>query len=234
MTRRREQLTEKAREALLSAQEQTHSEHYSQVKPAGVEVEFAVRLEALQQRCHGQGRKTMRYRNYRFFGPGFGFSFGFPPFGFHLRGRRGFLKREEYLQMLEEYKQGSRRNCGGSRPRSASGRRRAPSEPQQMTEIQGSWPTPGPAIPESRSLRGHEGGCRGDVQLILARTETPEVAPTAFPHSSLGPGGSLGDSSLVAARALTNSKQNGALHRLKRRVAIAPSGHWDASPKVVY
>ncbi|HIC96547.1 TPA: hypothetical protein EYP12_07990 [Candidatus Bipolaricaulota bacterium] len=47
----------------------------------------------------------MRYRGcYRFWGPGFGFTIGFPPFGFRFHGPRGFLKREEYLEMLEEYK----------------------------------------------------------------------------------------------------------------------------------
>ena len=35
---------------------------------------------------------------------GFGFRFGFPPFGFWFHGMRPFPRRHEYLEMLEEYK----------------------------------------------------------------------------------------------------------------------------------
>ena len=42
----------------------------------------------------------MRYRSYRFSG----FGFCFPHFWFHFHGPRPFLRREDYLRMLEEYK----------------------------------------------------------------------------------------------------------------------------------
>jgi hypothetical protein len=35
---------------------------------------------------------------------GFGFRFGFAPFGFWFHGMRPFPRRDEYLEMLEEYK----------------------------------------------------------------------------------------------------------------------------------
>ncbi len=41
------------------------------------------------------------HRRYGFYG---GFRFGFPPFTFYF-GPRPFPKREEYLRMLEEYKE---------------------------------------------------------------------------------------------------------------------------------
>jgi len=42
----------------------------------------------------------MRCRSYGFSG----FGFCFPHFGVHFCGPRPFLRREEYLRMLEEYK----------------------------------------------------------------------------------------------------------------------------------
>ncbi len=35
---------------------------------------------------------------------GFGFRFGFHPFGIYFYGTRPFPKRSEYIEMLEEYK----------------------------------------------------------------------------------------------------------------------------------
>jgi len=57
-------------------------------------------------------------KDYRF--SGFGFGFGFPPFGFRFYGpwRAGpwpFPRREEYLHMLEEYKNTSKSTRGSSK-----------------------------------------------------------------------------------------------------------------------
>jgi len=42
----------------------------------------------------------MRHGRHRFYGFGFGFS----PFGMFFRGGRPFPRRDEYIRMLEEYR----------------------------------------------------------------------------------------------------------------------------------